>query len=154
MTLVPLDALRALMKQEKYDDVLGHIAEIRAAGFHDASLAVIEATAIQLGEGDAHRLEDAKLALEAAVAAEPDHADAAAELGWYRYNLDDDASGARAAFDAALDALRAQVTSVLVGLVRSIREAESDDAAIAFLAQASQRVIDADALLEALKEDG
>lgn len=144
--------LRALCKEERFKEALEQIEAVQQQGYEDASLLVLKALCIQMSEGEAHTLQDAKATLEQAASLQEDGAEAQLELGWYLYNVDDDAKAAHPVFQGAIESLKAQLTSSVIGAVKSIREAESDEAARKFLRDLSDNILDKDALREALED--
>ena len=152
MSLSAMKQIRALCKEERYNEAIQQIDAVQAQGYEDASLLTLKALCIQMGEGSPHTLEDAKAALEKAAALEEGSAEAQLELGWYLYNVDDDAEAAQPAFEKAIELLQAQLTSSVIGAVKAIREARSDDAARKFLRDLGEKLLDQEALKEALEE--
>ncbi len=108
---------------------------------------VLKARCLQLGTGrEGDELPRAEAALKAALAIDSEYVPALVELGWFRFAVSDDASGARELFEKGFELAARNCTEALTGLFNAVEELDSKSAARAMVLDRAQKAIDVAAI--------
>jgi hypothetical protein len=126
--------------------ILASIKEISADGRYSEALLRIEEAE------DAGHLDEVEATLQSAVQLDETYTDAFIELGWFRFNVQNDPKGALESFQAALKLLVSANTEAISGALKSIRELEPDTDLDRSKAAAILRLVDEARLANSLGE--
>ncbi len=126
----------ALQAKGDFDGALDIISEMRAAWPGNAHLHVLWAELVQLQETPTHSLNDAKLALQNAMALDPRFAAGAVELAYFLDNVEDTPRGAAKVFEEAARVARRSLIEAQIGQAKSLIQIGKKKAALACLLEA------------------
>ena len=145
--------IRTLIASKRYSEALRAIEEERSSTTQPYLL-VWKAICIQLEDSEEtqYDLSDVEAALQKALEIDEEYVEALLELGWFYYNVLDDARRAQPFFERLLKKCRDLTTEGLIGAARCIAERDSADDAIKFLDDTSQSLIDLEKLDEARRD--
>lgn len=127
---------RKLAQQEDFAAALAIVDELLADWPGAASLHVLRAELIQLGEDDGPPLEEAKRSLNEALRLDDESIDAMLEKAHFEFAIEDDAKMAAKTFDTAIERSTAALVNALLGRAAALAELERRDEAFDCLARA------------------
>jgi tetratricopeptide (TPR) repeat protein len=133
-----LSRVQKLWSQERFDEALTLVEELRAAWPGNSKLLVQWASLVQLQENPTHSLAEVKEALQCAVALDEDSPAAALELGSFLDTVEDDPRAAEQAFSAAVRVAQRLLLEALVGQARALLQLNEKKGAFRCLAEALQ----------------
>lgn len=107
-------------KDEQHDLALSEVEEMLKSWPGNAQLYILLASLIQLQEQPSHGLDEAKEALQRAVAIDPNSPTAAIELGHYLDSVEDNPRAASKAFTEGIRSARRLLMDGLLGQARAL----------------------------------
>lgn len=125
--------VQGLMAESQYDTALCQVEELLARWPGNSQLHILWATLVQLHDAPAHTLDDAKRALQTAVALDESSPAAPIELGHFLDAVEDNPQAASKAFADAIRAARRLLIDALLGQARALLQLNKREEAIACL---------------------
>ncbi|HUA84653.1 MAG TPA: hypothetical protein VMB85_12385 [Bryobacteraceae bacterium] len=125
-----LDQIRSYMSAHDFDAALRSIEELENESGDSPRLLVWKAGCLQLS--DRGTPEEVERMLLRAVELDEEYVPALVELGWFRLNVQDDAAGAKQAFDRARELLKKQIGETYRGALACAQELRSSQSLSAF----------------------
>jgi len=107
-------------KNEQHDLALSEVEELLKSWPGNAQLHILWASLVQLQEQPSHGLDEAKEALQRAVAIDPNSPGAAIELGHYLDSVEDNPRAASKAFTEGIRSARRLLMDGLLGQARAL----------------------------------
>ena len=131
-----LSRVTELRDAGQFDQALREVEALLRNWPGNAHLHLLRASLVQLQEEPRHELDEAKAALESAVALEGDSPAAAIELGYFLDHVEDAPAAASGAFAAAIAAARKLLIDALVGQARALQQQNRREETLLLLAEA------------------
>jgi tetratricopeptide (TPR) repeat protein len=128
--------VRRLRDRQEYDHAMAAVEQLIALWPGNPQLYTLLAALIQLQEKPSHKLENARKALEEAVAMDRNSPQAAVELGYYLDAVEDDPKAASRAFANGIATARRLLIDGLLGQARALTQLHKRDEAFRCLTEA------------------
>jgi hypothetical protein len=128
------DALKLLISEEKFDEVLSLISGIEGTRRLTVSELILKGSSVQLSSGvGTPPLSEAERAYLDALEQDSEYVPALIELGWFYYAVEDDARMALPLFERAIAVGLEQLREAIKGKRDCVEELQSGEAADEFL---------------------
>jgi tetratricopeptide (TPR) repeat protein len=144
-------SIKEFSAKGRYSEALKKIEEAEAEGMLSAELLVWKSRLLQLVE-DGGSLDEVEKTLQRAIQLDKTCITAVLELGWFRFNVQNDTKRAFESFQTALKLQVSANTEAITGLLKCVQELEPSSNLEEAKSRAVRALVDETKLAEALGE--
>ncbi|MFZ0964784.1 MAG: hypothetical protein WAO35_28335 [Terriglobia bacterium] len=146
-----LGSIKEFSANGRYSEALKKIEEAEAEGMLSAELLVWKSRLLQLVE-DGASLDEVEKTLQRAIELDNNCIPAVLELGWFRFNVQNDTKRAFESFQTALKLQVSANTEAITGFLKCVQELEPNSNLEEAKSRALRALVDEAKLSEALRE--
>lgn len=137
-----LEEIKIRYGKEEYKEALALVEKAEREGLLHPELLVWKGRCLQLVDDTPYQLSDIENIFNQALDIDSEFTPAMLELGWFYFNVLDDATQAVELFERAITILRRQLTDAVIGKIKCLLETKKRDEVLKYLSSVTQQPLD------------